>query len=278
MEHLLENMKRRADAGAIALSTGAMREPLGEREIDCADHGKYISAGTRYMGRREIWTQCPDCEERRVAQELQANADAQAKRAADRLAYMVGESLIPPRFIGRSFENFEATTPSQMRALEASKAYTASFEENLRRGYGLIYSGLPGTGKSHLAAAIMQAIMPKHQALYLTCMGMIRAVRGTWRKDSDSSESEILARFGSIPLLVLDEVGVQYGTDGEQTIIFELMDRRYREMMPTILLTNQNAKGFSEFVGERVYDRLREISTWVTFDWPSHRPKNRGAA
>lgn len=278
MEHSLESLKRSVDMRTIALSAENMRVPLGEIVIECKDHGAYTSAGTRYMGKREIWTPCPDCEERRIAAELQAKANEKAERAARVLASMIDEALIPPRFVGRSFDNFIAESPSQLKALEVSKRYAELFDENAKRGAGLIFSGLPGTGKSHLAAAVMQTIMPKHQALYMTCMGMIRAIRGTWRRESETSESEMLSRFGSVPLLVLDEVGVQYGTDGEQTIIFEVMDRRYRDMQPTILLTNQNAKGFTEFVGERVYDRLREVSTWVTFDWPSHRPQKREAA
>lgn len=275
MEHSLESLKRSVDMRTIALTSTNLREPLGEVVIECKDHGTYTSAGTRYMGKREIWTPCPDCDERRVAEELQAKANERAERAAKNLAAMIDEALIPPRFIGRSFDNFEAADEKQAKALEIAKRYADNFEDNAKRGSGLIFSGMPGTGKSHLAAAVMQAIMPSNQALYMTCMGMIRAVRGTWRRESETSESEMLSRFGSVHLLVLDEVGVQYGTDGEQTIIFEVMDRRYRDMKPTILLTNQNAKGFSEFVGERVYDRLREVSTWVTFDWASHRPQKR---
>lgn len=274
MEHSLESLKRSVDMRTSALKYTNLCEPLGEISIECADHGTYTSAGTRYIGKREIWTPCPDCDERRVAEERQAKANEKAKHAARILASMIDEALIPPRFIGRSFDNFDAETPNQLKALGIAKRYAESFDVNVKRGAGLIFSGLPGTGKSHLAAAVMQAIMPTHQALYMTCMGMIRAVRGTWRRESETSESEMLSRFGKVPLLVLDEVGVQYGTDGEQTIIFEVMDRRYRDMQPTILLTNQNSKGFSEFVGERVFDRLREVSTWVTFDWPSHREPN----
>ena len=77
--------------------------------------------------------------------------------------------------------------------------------------------------------------------------------------------------FGSVPLLVIDEIGVQYGTDSEQTILFDVLDKRYRDMRPTILLTNQNTIGLKAFIGERAFDRLTETARWVAFDWPSHR-------
>jgi DNA replication protein DnaC len=96
-------------------------------------------------------------------------------------------------------------------------------------------------------------------------------VRNTWRKDSEKTETQVLQMLASIDLLVMDEIGVQYGTDAEQVTLFDIIDKRYRDMMPTILLTNLNAKLMREFLGDRSYDRLREGGLWVPFDWESHR-------
>jgi DNA replication protein DnaC len=71
---------------------------------------------------------------------------------------------------------------------------------------------------------------------------------------------------------------VQYGSDSEQTILFEILDRRYAEMRPTVLLTNQDRAGLKSFVGDRVFDRLSETSRWVAFDWKSYRPTARREA
>jgi DNA replication protein DnaC len=140
-----------------------------------------------------------------------------------------------------------------------------------------VFSGLPGTGKSHLAAAIMISLIDgKRQVQYVACMAMIRAVRDTWRKGAEQSERSVIAHFGTtVDLLVIDEVGVQYGSDSEQTILFEILDRRYSEMRPTILLTNQDKAGFKSLVGDRVFDRLSETCRWVAFDWESYRPTAR---
>jgi DNA replication protein DnaC len=253
----------------------AMREPLGDRDLQCQEHGPYLSAGVRYFGKREVWTACPACEDIKLAAERQAEAQLKAEKARANLEAMIGEAAIPARFIGRTFENFKAETESQKHALRVVSDFVRNFEDNRRKGATLILSGLPGTGKSHLATAALQALMPRYCGLYTTCMNVIRNVRGTWRKDSEKSETEVLSTYGGVPLLVLDEIGVQYGTDGEQTILFDVLDRRYREMQPSIFLTNQNQKGFTDFVGERTFDRLRETSKWVAFDWPSHRPTAR---
>lgn len=279
MGHSLESrdslaaMIARTAARSEAVST--LKEPLGDKTIECQEHGDYTSAGTRYMGRREIWTPCPDCEDSRLARERQAAANAQAEQARASLESAIGEAHIPARFIGRSLDNFVADTPAKTRALEIARQYVDNFSVHERKGSGLILSGLPGTGKSHLATAILQSLMPERVGLYTTCMNVIRAVRGTWRKDSEVSEGHVLQIYGTVPLLVLDEIGVQYGTDGEQTILFDVLDRRYRDMKPTIFLTNQDAKGMQTFIGERTFDRLREVSKWVAFDWESYRPSAR---
>jgi DNA replication protein DnaC len=194
------------------------------------------------------------------------------------MEYLLSEAAIPARFIGRTLDNFRAATPEQAAALATSKAYAENFEQVYKRGDGLVFSGLPGTGKSHLATAILQAILPGRCGLYMTCMGLIREVRNTWRKDSERGEAEVLRIIGQVPLLVLDEIGVQYGTDGEQTILFDVLDRRYREMKPTILLTNQAKQGLKDFIGERSFDRLTETSKWVSFEWASYRPQARKEA
>lgn len=278
MERSSEDFGRSVDKAITATTPVTMREPLGDRDADCTTHGPYQSAGVRYMGRREIWTPCPACEDERLASERQADAQKKADAARRELEFQIGEAAIPMRFIGRTLENFNASTPEQQAALRIAVDFVQEFEAHAKRGGSLIFSGLPGTGKSHLATAILQALMPQHCGLYTTCMGVIRAVRGTWRKDSDRSEQQVLNIYAEVPLLVLDEIGVQYGTDGEQTILFDVLDRRYRDMKPSIFLTNQDKKGFKEFIGERTFDRLTETSRWVPFDWASYRPQARKEA
>lgn len=275
MAHLPETLSPLSGLIAGALTNGASKQDLGIRIESCLTHGDYTATGTRYMGRREIWTGCAFCAAERTLRERQSEAERLATATRARMESMIDDAAIPLRFIGRSLANFRAETKEQKQALMVSQDYARTFAANLRSGKGLIFSGLPGTGKSHLATAILQAIMPEHNGLYITCMGVIRAVRGTWRKDSEKSESQVLNALGGADLLVLDEIGVQYGTDGEQTILFDVLDRRYRDMRPTILLTNQGMDGFKSFVGDRSYDRLTETNRWVAFDWGSYRPQAR---
>lgn len=278
MDRSPEDLARKVENIVAGRAQKADKEGLGTVTKNCAKHGDYESDGIRYFSAREIWTRCPGCEEERIAAERQAEVQRRADQARQQMEYLMGEAAIPARFVGRTLDNFNASTDAQRAALQIARDFANDFEANSKRGMSLIFSGLPGTGKSHLATAVLQAIMPAHCGLYTTCMNVIRAVRGTWRKDSERSETQILNAYAEVPLLVLDEIGVQYGTDGEQTILFDVLDRRYRDMMPSIFLTNQDKKGFKDFIGERTFDRLTETARWVPFDWASYRPTARKEA
>lgn len=254
-----------------------MRMDLGERVQTCERHGEFTSKGQRFFGRREVWTACPACEQ--LAQQMREAEEQQAaaRRERERLEAVIERAAVPRRFIGRTFDNFTVATPEQQRALDVARGYAQTFDQRFKAGHGLVFSGMPGTGKSHLAAAILQAVLVRHSGLYVTCMGLIRMVRNTWRRDSERSEQQVLDTLAGVDLLVIDEIGVQYGTDGEQTVLFEVLDQRYQDQVPTILLTNQDKDGFKAYVGERSFDRLTETSRWVAFDWPSHRAAARKA-
>jgi len=248
------------------------------RSGNCAEHGDFVSTGFKFGDRVMHWSICPQC-----AALEKANAEVEAKKRESeerqkRLETKLNQTGIPLRYRAKNFMTYVADTDEKEHALAVATEFASNFAKHRADGTFLVFSGLPGTGKSHLAGAVLQHIMPDHVGLYVTCMAMIRAIRGTWRKESEKSEAEVLTMFAEVPLLVLDEIGVQYGTDGEQTIIFDVLDRRYRDMKPTILLTNQAKQGFKDFIGERSFDRLVETSRWVPFDWDSYRATARKEA
>ena len=244
---------------------------LGEKQAVCDKHGPYTSTGKRWLRNVEVWSKCPSCEAEAIAAEAERKREAQAIARQRQIEEAMQDACIPRRFIGRTLETFDAPTDEMRHARTVATDYANNFKQHLEDGTGLIFGGLPGTGKSHLAIGILQAILPEYVGLYVTCAGVIRAVRSTWGGKSDRTESEIMRTLTDVPLLVLDEVGVQMGTDNEQNIIFGVLDARYRDMRPTIILTNQNTDGLTKYLGERSYDRLRETSKWVQFNWKSYR-------
>lgn len=241
-----------------------------QKSAECESHGQYTSKGYS-IGRTMHWMGCPECDRERKAQ---ADADEAARRVEDaqkRLEAKMNKTGIPLRYRTKDFASFVADTDAKEKARAIAMEFAQNFDQHFKKGTVAVFSGLPGTGKSHLAIAIAQAVMSSHTVLYISAIDAVRMVRDTWRKDSKNTELQVLDMLTDLHLLVLDEVGVQYGTDAEQITLFDIIDKRYRDMMPTILLTNQNRAGMNEFLGDRSFDRLREGGIWVTFDWQSHR-------
>lgn len=249
---------------------------FGPEERSCEAHGPYVSTGRSFRGRPANWTGCPECAKEEAARKTEAERAAERERARRAAEEAINATAIPARFRTRSFDSFVADTPELTKALGIVKAYADSFAQHLKAGTGLILAGPPGTGKSHLAAAALLQLAPDHSCLYATVSQVIRSVRDTWRKESETSERQIIKRLGNdIDLLVLDEVGVQYGTDAERNTLFDILDRRYADMRPTILISNQQGEELKETLGDRLYDRMRETQRLVAFTGESYRPKAR---
>lgn len=255
----------------------ALRTDLGLRDGSCAVHGPYNSTGQRLqIGKvsRDVWSTCLGCLDVARSRDLLIEQEANAVAARRRAETLLGQAAIPARFMGKTFDNYKATTPEQERALRLCQRYVGHFDTVLAKGSTLILLGQPGTGKTHLACAVLQALMPAYVGAYTTTMDLIRKLRGSWG-GRDGSEADVLQELADLPLLVIDEIGVQFGSDGERIHLHDVMDRRYRDMKPTILISNLDDVGFQAFVGDRVYDRLTEIGTWVRFTWASHRSEAR---
>lgn len=184
-------------------------------------------------------------------------------------------AAIPPRFANRTLDNFIPHCDKSARALRVAAGYAQNFKEALEKGQSMIFVGNVGSGKTHLASGIAHEVIAQgYQALFSTVLGAVRTIKDTYRRDSTKTESEAILELVKPDLLVLDEVGVQFGTDAEKLILFEIINGRYEHMKPTILLSNLNIEGLGEYLGERVMDRLREGGgKMIAFDWESYRRK-----
>jgi DNA replication protein DnaC len=96
-------------------------------------------------------------------------------------------------------------------------------------------------------------------------------VKDTYRRDSERSESQVMADFMRPRLLVLDEVGVSLGSEHEKMLMFEIINERYQNQLSTLLLSNLTRAEITEYLGHRIMDRFAEGGAVVAFDWQSHR-------
>lgn len=254
-------------------------KPVGDKlgtetkAASCETHGEFVSTAWKFGDRVMHWSNCPKCGEAHEAAKKIADAAAESEAKQKRLESRLDRAGIPLRYRSKDFASYAADCDGKERALSAAMEFASNFKAHLEAGTVMVFSGKPGTGKSHLATVIAQEVMPTWDALYMSAIDAVRMVRNTWRRDAEQTESQVLERLASVHLLILDEVGVQYGTEAEQVTLFDIIDKRYRDLMPTILLTNLNKTGMKSFLGDRSFDRLREGGSWVTFDWDSGRAK-----
>jgi DNA replication protein DnaC len=154
--------------------------------------------------------------------------------------------------------------------------FARDFSLHLKRGTVLVGIGKVGTGKSHLACAAANYLMARGHTVYFTSTArLFTKIRGTWSRNSELTEEQMLRQFESIDLMILDEIGLQRGTDDEQRTLHELLEARRLNCKPTILLTNLDVPSLKAYLGERFMDRLSESGVSVKFDWESHRRASR---
>ncbi|MEN0581594.1 ATP-binding protein [Phytobacter palmae] len=171
-----------------------------------------------------------------------------------------------------SFSNYQVDNAGQRKAMSMAKSYAHNFGTGFT---SFIFSGNPGTGKNHLAAAVGNYLLHHgHTVLVVTIPDLMLRVRACY--DGDQSEAALLDDLCKVDLLVLDEVGIQRGSTGEKVIINQVIDRRLSSLRPVGILTNLNHPELSATLGERVMDRLQmDGGMWVNFDWDSHRKNVR---
>jgi len=237
---------------------------------NCATHGDY-QARQRTIAGNVFTDRCPKC----TAEE---NAEKDQKQKAKRAEYIKSireQANIPARFRDRTFRNYRADSKEQETALEIARTYALRFEDLLGHGAGLVFCGKPGTGKTHLAVAIARMVLSKGRTvLFAPVIEALRQVKETYGRNSSMSESQAINRFVKPTLLILDDVGVQYGSEAEKLILYEILDARYRNARPTIMTSNLTQEELIDYVGTRNLDRMKEGGgAVVAFTWDSYRQR-----
>jgi len=238
----------------------------------CQIHGEYVFQPRFFLGRLiKTPAECPVCRDERKAKEEAARFLLEEQRRQRVASNNLRVSGIPPRFLeGRKFI---ATTIEQTSVFDFARKYAEEFDDVLKTRRCAVFIGRVGTGKTLLACSIARNLIENgYTARYTTLSAMFLRIKGTWRRESEESEEEAIDAFASPDLLVLDEVGIGYGSETEQKLIFDVIDRRYQQCLPTLLISNLDIEGVKTTVGPRIFDRLREDgATVVAFDWESHR-------
>lgn len=150
----------------------------------------------------------------------------------------------------------------------------------------IIITGGVGTGKTHLAYSILNKMEKKYSYIsksgrevefygssrvcYASIKEIIDAIRALWKNNSDYNESIIKDAIDA-DILIIDEVGVQYGSDSERIELFDIFDKRWADKRPIIAISNLSVSQIEKVLGQRIIDRLKDGAKIIQFSGKSLR-------
>jgi chromosomal replication initiation ATPase DnaA len=134
----------------------------------------------------------------------------------------------------------------------------------------LVLLGAPGTGKTYLAAAILNYLFDeKKEIAYTTHRRFIEEIHHAIQ--SDRTQHSVIAKYHDKTYLILDDLGSATCTDWQQEMLLELIDRRYAAKMKTIFTSNLSKELLKSKLGERTSSRLLDINNEILEFWSTDR-------
>ena len=155
-------------------------------------------------------------------------------------------------------------TPPQNPQTGLARRYVEHWEDMRTDNIGCLFWGGVGTGKSYLAGCIANALMEKEIPVHMTNFALILNDLAA----SFEGHNEYISRLCRYPLLILDDFGMERGTEYGLEQVFNVIDSRYRSGKPLIVTTNltlDDLRNPEDTAHSRIYDRLLSMCVPVRF-------------
>jgi len=166
--------------------------------------------------------------------------------------------------------------------------WAAKFEDAKKavESEGIVaFLGGRGCGKTQMAAEIARSgrwpddagewngnfTTYSKTALYRRAMDVFLDLRDAAQNNSGTSEKKVMAKMEKVGLLVIDEFQERGGSEWENRIVCNLIDKRYAANRPTILIANYTREEMAKALSDSVKDRIRENGKAIIFNWKSYR-------
>jgi DNA replication protein DnaC len=206
-------------------------------------------------------------------------------KCGDELEYP-GEQICPAC---RRAENPEG----ELRAIGIPSRYLASSLDNFSGNNDLVgyvrqlvtgeprsvfLTGPTGCGKTHLATAMVRNLVQqnritRYNARFVSTVDLLIEAKATFGQAAGRSEEDVLVKYARPPLLILDDLGAEKQSDWAATLLYALIDRRYRDLKITFITSNMDLEAIEQQLGSRTASRLAEYEI-VKIRMPDHRKQS----
>lgn len=155
--------------------------------------------------------------------------------------------------------------------IEQQAAVTRAIEL-VRKGGMVALLGPFGTGKTQLAAWLCYGVCVSmgRPSRYYRFADLLAEARKEAYSDG-GSDAEVVKRLSRLGLLVLDELHYRRWTADESLWLSRILDHRYGEVAPTVVIANQTPEEFQKAMDPAVIDRMRECGAVVELTGSSRR-------
>jgi DNA replication protein DnaC len=150
-------------------------------------------------------------------------------------------------FRDKTFDRFDPNVPGVRRAYLRAIEYAQQ-----PQGWFILF-GSYGTGKTHLAAAIANAVLRRDQrVIFAIVPDLLDHLRATFGPDSPVAYDHRFDLIREVSLLVLDDLGTENTTPWAREKLYQLINHRYNQALPTVITSNLAP----EAIEQRIFSRM----------------------
>ncbi len=158
------------------------------------------------------------------------------------------------RMTFESFDYKRLNLPSEQRQnLEQAYHRACDFAQSPQDW--LVFQGVNGCGKTHLAAAIANHLRQEgNPALFVVVPDLLDHLRSTFGPESRVSYDELFERIRKAPVLILDDFGEESATPWAQEKLYQLINYRYNARLATVITTCLSLDEIEVRISSRLVD------------------------